>query len=68
MSNIKYQGWELEHFDNSYNFRNYQNDLFISHLSGRVAEVGPGNGENLKIYKDKADEIELFEPSNKTFI
>ena len=67
MSNIEYQGWELEHFDNSYNFRNYQNDLFISHLNGRVAEVGPGNGENLRIYKDKADKIELFEPSKPLF-
>ena len=63
MSKIDYKGWELEHFDNSNNFRNYQNDLFKKHLRGYAAEVGPGNGENLQIYKDKVDILELYEPS-----
>ena len=67
MSNIKYEGWELEHFDNSDNFRNYQCDLFKNHLKGYVAEVGPGNGENLLIYKDKVDTLELYEPSKSLF-
>ena len=63
MSKIDYEGWELEHFDNSNNFRNYQNDLFKKHLRGHAAEVGPGNGENLQIYKDKVEILELYEPS-----
>ena len=67
MSKIDYEGWELEHFDNSDNFRNYQNDLFKNHLKGHVAEVGPGNGENLQIYKDKVEILELYEPSKVLF-
>ena len=67
MSKIDYEGWELEHFDNSINFRNYQNDLFKNHLRGHVAEVGPGNGENLQIYKDKVEILELYEPSKILF-
>ena len=67
MSKIDYEGWELEHFDNSDNFRNYQCDLFKDHLKGHVAEVGPGNGENLLIYKDKVDTLELYEPSKSLF-
>ena len=67
MSNIEYDGWELEHFDNSDNFRNYQCDLLKDHLKGHVAEVGPGNGENLLIYKDKVDTLELYEPSKSLF-
>jgi len=67
MSKIDYEGWELEHFDNSDNFRNYQNDLFKNHLKGHVAEVGPGNGENLQIYKDNVEILELYEPSRVLF-
>ena len=67
MSNIEYEGWELEHFDNSVNFRKYQNDLFKNHIKGHVAEVGPGNGENLQIYKDRIDILELYEPSKLLF-
>ena len=63
MGTIDYEGWELEHFDNSENFRNYQNDLFKNHLRGHVAEIGPGNGENLQIYKDRVEILELYEPS-----
>lgn len=67
MSEIKYVGWELEHFDSSNNFRNYQNDIFKKHIKGHTAEVGPGNGENLQIYKDKVDILELYEPSKLLF-
>ena len=67
MGTIDYEGWELEHFDNSENFRNYQNDLFKNHLRGHVAEIGPGNGENLQIYKDKVEILELYEPSKDLF-
>ena len=32
MSKTEYQGWELEHFDNSSNFRKYQNYLLNKHV------------------------------------
>ena len=67
MSNIEYKGWELEHFDNSSNFRNYQNTLIVNEIRGHVAEVGPGNGENLQIYKDKVQTLELYEPSKDLY-
>ena len=63
--NIKniYEGWELQHFDNSKNFRKYQYDLIKKFIKGNVAEVGPGNGENLKLYYKKCKKIDLYEPS-----
>ncbi len=45
-----YDGWELKHFDNSKNFRKYQYELIKNFISGYTAEIGPGNGENLKFY------------------
>ena len=67
MNILNYDGWELNSFDKSYNFRNYQCDLIKDHLKGHVAEVGPGNGENLQIYKDRVDILELYEPSKQLF-
>ncbi len=58
-----YDGWELEFFDNAKKFRNYQFQLINNHISGNVAEVGPGNGEFLKFYRDYSKNIFLFEPS-----
>jgi ubiquinone/menaquinone biosynthesis C-methylase UbiE len=59
----QYPGWELNFFDKSKNFRKYQNELISKNIGDYVAEVGPGNGENLLLYKDKAKKIDLFEPS-----
>ncbi|AFS47567.1 hypothetical protein HIMB5_00008150 [alpha proteobacterium HIMB5] len=67
MNDIKYEGWELEHFDNSYNFRNYQNSLIKNDVNGYIAEVGPGNGENLNLYIKKAKQIDLYEPSKNLY-
>lgn len=67
MKKINYQGWELEHFDNSSNFRLYQYDLIKDYLTGYAAEVGPGNGECLEIYRDKFSKIDLYEPSKPLF-
>lgn len=67
MNKIQYQGWELEHFDNSYNFRKYQNELIKDYIKGYVAEVGPGNGENLQIYMNNVDKLDLYEPSINLF-
>ena len=67
MTKIDYQGWELEYFDNSKNFRNYQNDLIKDYIRGYTAEIGPGNGENLKLYLDRVEKVDLFEPSKILF-
>ena len=67
MSKTEYQGWELKHFDNSSNFRKYQNYLLNKHIKGLTAEIGPGNGELLNYYKDKLNNIDLFEPSKTLF-
>ena len=67
MTKIDYQGWELEHFDNSKNFRNYQNDLIKNYIRGYTAEIGPGNGENLQLYLDRVEKVDLFEPSKILF-
>ena len=62
-----YNGWELKFFDNSKNFRRYQQQLINKHLFGHLAEVGPGNGTNLSYYIDKPNKIDLFEPSKKHY-
>lgn len=67
MNKVDYQGWELESFDNSKNFREYQVSLIRKNLKGYIAEVGPGNGEILQTYKNDFDKIDLFEPSEKLF-
>jgi len=65
--NINYPGWELKFFDKALNFRQYQFSLMQKYINGEVAEVGPGNGVNLKNYETLAKKIYLFEPS-KVFI
>ena len=68
MSKKNYPGWELKFFDNSKNFRLYQLQLINKHLSGHLAEVGPGNGISLSHYINKPHRIDLFEPSKKHYI
>jgi phospholipid N-methyltransferase len=63
-NNINYPGWELKYFDKALNFREYQFLLIKQYIGKVVAEVGPGNGVNLKIYQPLAKKIYLFEPSN----
>ena len=67
MSNKNYEGWELKFFDNSKNFRLYQQQLINKYLLGHLAEVGRGNGTNLSYYIDKPNKIDLFEPSKKHY-
>ena len=67
MSVKNYEGWELKFFDNSKNFRLYQQQLINKYLLGHLAEVGPGNGTNLSYYIDKPNKIDLFEPSKKHY-
>jgi hypothetical protein len=63
----EYDGWELKHFDKSYNFRNYQFKLFNKYIKGSIAEIGPGRGGNLIYYLDKANKIDLYEPSKEIY-
>ena len=65
--NNKYTGWELEHFDNSKNYRNYQYSLIKKHIKKNTAEIGPGNGKNLNLYLKDATKIKLYEPQKKLF-
>ena len=67
MSNKHYNGWELKFFDNSKNFRLYQQQLINKYLLGHLAEVGPGNGTNLSYYINNPSKIDLFEPSKKHY-
>ena len=65
---INYPGWELKFFDKAKFFRKYQFDLIKHYIKGVVAEVGPGNGTNIEYYRDKASNIDCFEPSKSFFI
>jgi len=64
---IDYEGWELSFFDLSKNFRKYQFDLIKEFISGKVAEIGPGNGIFLEYYVDHCDKLDLFEPDKNLF-
>ena len=64
---IDYDGWELGFFDLSKNFRKYQFDLIKEFISGKVAEIGPGNGIFLEYYLDRCDKLDLFEPDKNLF-
>ena len=50
MSQIKYDGYELDHFDKANNFRNYQLKLIKKFLRKSLAEVGPGQGGLINYY------------------
>ena len=63
-----YDGWELEHFDSSENFRKYQYSLISKFIGFDVAEVGPGNGSNAKMYIKNCKTLELFEPEKKLYL
>ena len=62
---INYKGWELEFFDQAYNFRDYQWSLFKNAVKNKILEVGPGNCVFLERYIYKSQIIHLFEPSIK---
>ena len=67
MSRLKYDGFELEYFDNSQNFRNYQLSLIKKYLKKEIAEVGPGRGGFVDYYKKNAQSLCLVEPDKKLF-
>ena len=67
MTKIKYDGFELEHFDKASNFRKYQIKLIKNYIRGKFAEVGAGKGGLVNYYYRITDNICLFEPEVKLF-
>ena len=67
MSNVIYDGHELEHFDNAKNFRKYQLQLIKKYLRNNLLEVGPGKGGFVEIYKKFVKKILLIEPDKKLY-
>ena len=53
--------WELEFFDAAKNWRKYQFENILKYINSSVLEVGPGTGNNVQYYKDRASEITLLE-------
>ncbi len=68
MAKLKYDGFELEYFDNSKNFRKYQLKLTKKYLKNKnIAEVGPGRGGFVYYYKKYCKFLCLIEPDKKLF-
>ena len=57
--------WELKFFDAAKNWRKYQFKIISKYIQRNVLEVGPGTGNNLKYYKNKASTITLLEINKK---
>ena len=53
--------WELEFFHAAKNWRKYQFGNILKYIKSSVLEVGPGTGNNVQYYRDKASEITLLE-------
>jgi len=53
--------WELEFFDAAKNWRRYQFENVLKYINSSVLDVGPGTGNNIQYYKDKASQITLLE-------
>ena len=67
MKKIKYDGFELEHFDAASNFRKYQISLIKDYLTGSLLEVGAGKGGLATNYINLLDDITLIEPDKKLY-
>jgi len=67
MSNLKYDGFELDFFDGSDNFRKYQIDLIRKYIKDDLLEVGPGKGGLVKFYDRYLKKITLIEPEKKLY-
>ena len=53
--------WELEFFDAAKNWRKYQFENILKYINSSVLDVGPGTGNNIQYYKNKASQITLLE-------
>ena len=58
--------WELECYDEAKNWRKYQFENVLKYINSSVLEVGPGTGNNVQYYRDKASEITLLEINKDT--
>ena len=58
--------WELECFDEAKNWRKYQFENVLKYINSSVLEVGPGTGNNVQYYRDRASEITLLEINKDT--
>ena len=67
MQQIQYDGYELDYFDSSKNFRKYQLFLIKSFLKNNFLEVGAGKGGLTSMYKSYLKNITLLEPDIKLF-
>ena len=53
--------WELEFFDAAKNWRKYQFKNILKYINSSVLEIGPGTGNNVQYYKNRASQITLLE-------
>ena len=53
--------WELEFFDATKNWRKYQFENILKYINSSVLEVGPGTGNSVQYYKNRASQITLLE-------
>ena len=53
--------WELEFFDAAKNWRKYQFNHIFKYINSSVLEIGPGTGNNVRYYKNRASQITLLE-------
>ena len=53
--------WELEFFDAAKNWRKYQIKSILKYNNSSVLEIGPGTGNNVQYYKNRASQITLLE-------
>ena len=53
--------WELEFFDAAKNWRKYQFENILKYINSSVLEIGPGTGNNVQYYKNRASQITLLE-------
>ena len=53
--------WELKFFDAAKNWRKFQFEIISKYIKKNTLEVGPGTGNNVKYYRNKASAITLLE-------
>ena len=64
-----YNGWELEAFDNAFNFRSYQHQIIRRFIENKkICDVGTGSGGLVNYYLKSTTKIFLVEPSKNLFI
>lgn len=66
--NTKYNGWELQSFDNAEKFRKYQLEIIRKYIRNKkILDVGSGSGGLIKYYQMETKNISIFEPSKNLY-